>query len=63
VLVPGNFYELLPHFYPIEPKVDTVVVTEMRNTSFRQPAWCRYAARFAGDKPVVVIENLYGLIV
>jgi len=46
----------------MEPKVD-VIVTEMRNTTYRQPSWYRYAAGFGGDKPVVVVENPYGGVV
>jgi hypothetical protein len=59
VLVCGNYYYLSPHYYPFEPKAD-VLVTEMNNTSYRQPAWCRYAAGFARGKPVIVVENPYG---
>ena len=35
----------------------------MRNTTWRQPAWHRYAAGFGGAKPVVVVENPYGGVV
>jgi hypothetical protein len=59
VLVCGNYYYLSPHYYPFEPKAD-ILVTEMNNTSYRQPAWCRYAAGFAQGKPVIVVENPYG---
>jgi hypothetical protein len=59
VLVCGNYYYLSPHYYPFEPKAD-VLVTEMNATSYRQPAWCRYAAGFARGKPVIVVENPYG---
>jgi hypothetical protein len=59
VLVSGNFYYLSPHYYPFEPKAD-ILITEMNSTSYRQPAWCRYAAGFAGGKPVIVVENPYG---
>jgi hypothetical protein len=59
VLVSGNLYYLVPHYYPFEPKVD-VLITEMDSTSYRQPSWCRYAAGFAGEKPVIVVENPYG---
>jgi hypothetical protein len=59
VLVSGNFYYLSPHYYPFEQEVD-VLVTEMDSTSYRQPSWCRYAAGFAGEKPVIVVENPYG---
>ena len=44
------------------PHVD-VLVTEMRNTRHRQPAWYRYVAGMAGEKPAVVVENPYGGIV
>ena len=59
VLVCGNYYYLSPHYYPFEPHAD-VLVTEMNATSYRQPAWCRYAAGFAQGKPVIVVENPYG---
>jgi hypothetical protein len=62
VLVSGNFFNLFDHYYAMEPWVD-VIVTEMRNTTYRQPAWYRYAAGFGGDKPVVVVENPYGGVV
>jgi hypothetical protein len=59
VLVCGNFYYFSPHYHPFEPKAD-ILVTEMNNTSYRQPSWCRYAAGFAQGKPVIVVENPYG---
>ncbi len=62
VLVSGNFFNLFDHYYPLEPKVD-VIITEMRNTLYHQPAWYRYVAGFTGDKPVVVVENPYGGVV
>ena len=62
VLVSGNFFNLFEHYYAIEPFVD-VIVTEMRNTLWRQPEWYRYAAGFARDKPLVVVENPYGGVV
>jgi hypothetical protein len=62
VLVSGNFFNLNDAYLPLEPKVD-VVITEMRNTTYRQPDWYRYAAGFAGDKPVIVVENPYGGVV
>ena len=62
VLVSGNFFNLQDHYLPLEPSVD-VIVTEMRNTTYRQPAWYRYAAGFGGDKPVIVVENPYGGII
>jgi hypothetical protein len=62
ILVSGNFFNLFDHYYPLEPKVD-VVITEMRNTTYRQPDWYRYVAGFAADKPVIVVENPYGGVV
>jgi hypothetical protein len=62
VLISGNFFNLFEHYYAIEPAVD-VVVTEMRNTLWRQPEWYRYAAAFARGKPLVVVENPYGGVV
>ena len=62
IQVSGNFFNLFDHYYALEPAVD-VVVTEMRNTTYRQPAWYRYAAGFGGPKPVVVVENPYGGVV
>jgi hypothetical protein len=59
VLVSGNFFNLFAQYYPLEPFVD-LIITEMRNTRYRQPAWYRYVAGFAGQKPVVVVENPYG---
>jgi hypothetical protein len=62
VLVSGNFFNLLDQYYALEPKVD-MIITEMRNTRFRQPEWYRYVHGFTGDKPVVVVENPYGGVV
>jgi len=62
LLVSGNFFNLLDQYYALEPKVD-LIITEMRNTRYRQPAWYRYVAGFAGPKPVVVVENPYGGVV
>jgi hypothetical protein len=62
VLVSGNFFNLFEHYYPLEPKVD-LIMTEMRNTTYRQPSWYRYVSGFCGDKPVVVVENPYGGVV
>jgi hypothetical protein len=65
VLVSGNFFNLDAHYLPLADEVD-LIITEMRNTTYRQPEWFRYAeafARFAGDKEVVVVENPYGGVV
>jgi hypothetical protein len=62
ILVSGNFFNLFDNYFPLEPKVD-VIITEMRNTTYRQPDWYRYVAGFAGEKPVVVVENPYGGVV
>src|SRR4051794_19521006 len=62
MLVSGNFFNLLDQYYALEPKVD-LIITEMRNTRYRQPSWYRYVAGFAGPKPVVVVENPYGGVI
>jgi hypothetical protein len=62
VLVSGNFFNMFEHYYALEPKTD-LLITEMRNTRYRQPAWYRYVAGFAGAKPVIVVENPYGGVV
>lgn len=62
VLVSGNFFNLFDQYYPLEPYVD-LVITEMRNTRYAQPAWYRYVSGFVGQKPVVVVENPYGGVV
>ena len=48
--------------YCREKMVD-LIITEMRNTRYRQPAWYRYVAGFCARKPVIVAENPYGGIV
>ena len=65
VLVSGNFFNLDAHYLPLAEHVD-LVITEMRNTTHRQPEWFRYTAGFArlvGGKEVVVVENPYGGVV
>lgn len=62
ILVSGNFFTLMPSYFALEPYVD-VVITEMKNTLFKQPAWYRYAAGFVGDKTIIVAENPYGGII
>jgi hypothetical protein len=62
VRISGNFFNLFEHYYALEPFVD-VIVTEMRNSLWRQPEWYRYAAGFGRGKPVVVVENPYGGVV
>ena len=62
VLVSGNFFNLMPVYFPIVPKVD-VIITEMEHTQFRQPYFYRYCEGFAGGRDVAVAENPYGGIV
>ena len=62
VLVSGNFFNVDPHYLPLADDCD-LIITEMRNTTYRQPEWYRYVAGFAGDKDVVVVENPYGGVV
>jgi hypothetical protein len=62
IVVSGNFFNLEPMYLALVDDVD-LVITEMRNTTYRQPEWYRYVAAFAGDKDVVVVENPYGGLV
>jgi hypothetical protein len=62
VRVSGNFFNMDPQYLALVDDVD-VIVTEMRNTTYRQPEWYRYVAGFAGDKDVIVVENPYGGVV
>ena len=65
VLVSGNFFNLDPHYLPLADEVD-LIITEMRNTGYRQPEWYRYVdafRRYAGVSDVVVVENPYGGVV
>ena len=58
----GNFFNVEPMYLALADDVD-LVITEMRNTTYRQPEWYRYVAAFAGEKDVVVVENPYGGVV
>jgi hypothetical protein len=62
VLVSGNFFNVDPHYLPLADDCD-LIITEMRNTTYRQPEWYRYVAGFAAGKDVVVVENPYGGVV
>ena len=65
VLVSGNFFNLDPHYLPLAAEVD-LIITEMRNTTYRQPEWYRYVdafRRYAEVDDVIVVENPYGGIV
>ncbi|MHC1785731.1 MAG: hypothetical protein AB9880_01530 [Christensenellales bacterium] len=62
VLMSGNFFNLMPCYFPIVPKVD-VIITEMEHTQFRQPHFYRYCEGFARGRSVAVAENPYGGIV
>jgi hypothetical protein len=62
VLVSGNFFNVDPTYLALADEVD-LIITEMRNTTYRQPEWYRYVAAFAGPKDVVVVENPYGGVV
>jgi len=62
ILVSGNFFNVDPSYLALADDVD-LIITEMRNTTYRQPEWYRYVAAFAGDKDVVVVENPYGGVV
>jgi hypothetical protein len=62
VIVSGNFFNLEPMYLALADDVD-LFITEMRNTTYKQPEWYRYVAAFAGDREVVVVENPYGGVI
>ena len=62
ILVSGNFFNCDPTYLALVEHVD-IVITEMRNSTYRQPEWFRYVAAFAGDRDVLVVENPYGGVV
>ncbi len=62
VLVSGNFFNVDPQYLALADDVD-LLITEMRNTTYRQPEWFRYVAAFAGTKDVLVVENPYGGVI
>lgn len=59
VLVSSNLYDGATWHDPLVAQVD-ILVPEQLHTLFEQPAWMRYLAGFAGDKPVCVSTNPYG---
>jgi hypothetical protein len=62
LVVSGNFFNCEPMYLALVDDVD-LVITEMRNTTYRQPEWYRYVSAFAAGKDVVVVENPYGGVV
>jgi hypothetical protein len=56
VLVACNCGDAPPHFDAFRPHVD-LLAAEQHVTQYRQPAWCRYAAGFAGSTPLVEVEQ------
>lgn len=62
IQVTGNLFNVFPYYNGIIEHVD-LVVTEMRNVSYCQPAWFRYIVGMAADKQVLVVENPYGGVV
>jgi len=56
VLVACNCGDAPPHFDAFRPHVD-LLCAEQHVTKYRQPSWCRYAAGFAGETELVVVEQ------
>jgi hypothetical protein len=59
LLVSSNLFDCAMWHDGLVPSVD-VLVPEQRTTRYRQPGWTRYAAAFAGGKPICVSVNPYG---
>jgi hypothetical protein len=62
VLVGCNAGDCPPHFFAFHPHVD-LLAAEQHETKFRQPSWCRYAAGFAGETPIVVVEQPFAGVI
>jgi len=58
VLVSANLFDGAIWHESLVADVD-LLVPEQRYTLFEQPAWMRYIAAFAGDKPVCINPNPY----
>ncbi len=62
VLVACNSGDCPPHFYAFHPHVD-LLAAEQHETRYRQPSWCRYAAGFAGETSLVVVEQPFAGVI
>jgi hypothetical protein len=62
VLVACNCGDAPPHFDAFRPHVD-LLCAEQHVTKYRQPAWCRYAAGFAGETELVVVEQPFAGVI
>jgi hypothetical protein len=62
VLVGFNSGDCPPHMYAFAPHAD-LFAAEQHETKYRQPSWCRYAAGFAGETPIVVVEQPFNGVV
>ncbi len=62
VLVACNSGDCPPHFYAFHPHVD-LLAAEQHETKYRQPSWCRYAAGFAGETPLTVVEQPFAGVI
>jgi hypothetical protein len=62
VLVACNCGDAPPHFDAFRPHVD-LLAAEQHETKYRQPSWCRYAAGFAGETELVVVEQPFAGVI
>jgi hypothetical protein len=62
VLVACNCGDAPPHFDAFRPHVD-LLCAEQHVTEYRQPSWCRYAAGFAGETELVVVEQPFAGVI
>jgi hypothetical protein len=57
--IAGNFYDCAPYYDPLVEHVD-VLVTEMRETRYRQPWYFKHGVGLARGRALVAVENPYG---
>ena len=62
VRVGFNSGDCPPHMYAFAQHAD-LLAAEQHETKYRQPAWCRFAAGFAGETPITVVEQPFNGIV
>ena len=62
LLVSANLYDGSPWTDPMAAQLD-ILVPEQRHTLYRQPAWMRYMAGLAGDRPASISINPYGGVI
>jgi hypothetical protein len=62
VLVGFNSGDCPPHMDALAQHAD-LIAAEQHETRYRQPSWCRYAAGFAGERALTVVEQPFNGVI